>query len=226
MGYLNGFEKTIFSQSGEDGITLELISLINPPSTFLEFGVQNGKQCNTRSLKELGWSGVWWDGSFKDEAIGLHQEFITAENINDLIAKYHVPTDLGVLSIDIDGNDFHVWKAIHNKFRPHIVIIEYNPIIAPGICKSIPYNKDHVWDGSDYYGASFSALVSLGHKKGYVPVATNHIGVNLFFVRADHLPLLPSALQDECKTPEALYNPCRWGGHPVDGLARPWIDPM
>jgi len=99
-------ECKIFSQNGEDGILLWLfanIGTINHPPRFVEFGVENGAQCNTRFLRQhLGWQGLMMDGSNQNLAINLQQEMISPENINDLLAKYQTPSLLDLLSIDVE----------------------------------------------------------------------------------------------------------------------------
>jgi len=39
--------------------------------------------------------------------------FITKDNINQLISRYTLCTDIGLLSIDMDGVDYWVWEAIN-----------------------------------------------------------------------------------------------------------------
>lgn len=107
--WITGFrerEHRIYSQNGEDGVLLWLfanIGTVNQPPRFVEFGVENGVQCNTRSLRQhLGWQGLMMDGSNENLTINLHQEKISAENINDLLAKYQTPPLLDLLSIDVE----------------------------------------------------------------------------------------------------------------------------
>lgn len=224
MSYLNQFERRVYSQNGEDGILLELVRLLDPPHSFVEFGVESGVECNTRVLKHQRWRGVCWDGGHSNPDGGLYQERITAENINGLFEKYQVPVDLGVLSIDIDGNDYHVWNALDARYRPAVVIIEYNASIPPDESRTIPYDANFHWDTSDYYGASFLAMVRLGTRKGYRLVGADARGVNLFFVRQDLVEKLPTELAAESENPTSLYHPVGYGGHHADGLRRPWVN--
>ena len=226
MSYLNQFERRVYSQNGEDGILLELIRLINPVRFFVEFGVESGIECNTRVLKHDGWVGVCWDGGNANHDWNLYQERVTAENINALFSKYHVPCDLGVLSIDIDGNDFHVWRAIDERYRPSIVIIEYNASVPLGQARTIPYDPAFRWDFTSYYGASFSAIKLLGIRKGYSIVCTDTRGVNAFLVRDDLLHALPQEVLGELVDDSAIYHPVGYGqnncGHNPDHAGRPW----
>lgn len=95
-----------YSQNGEDGVLLWVfanIGTINHPPYFVEFGVEGGHQCNTRFLRRhLGWQGLMMDGDYQDSAINLHKEFVTADNINDLLAKYQTPSIIDLLSIDVE----------------------------------------------------------------------------------------------------------------------------
>jgi hypothetical protein len=99
-------ERKISSQNGEDGILLWIfanIATVNRPPRYVEFGVENGQQCNTRFLREqLGWRGLMMDGGNENPNISLHREIITSRNINDLLAKYDTPSIIDLLSIDVE----------------------------------------------------------------------------------------------------------------------------
>ena len=99
---------------------------------------------------------MYWRRNLKAEC-----SFIKKDNINQLIQKNRFDGQLGLLSIDIDGNDLWVWQAIENKYQPKIVVIEYNPHLPPPINATIPYNPNHFWDGTCFYGASVTALNQL-----------------------------------------------------------------
>lgn len=226
MSFLNRFEARRFSQNGEDGIIAFLAEALDPPRFFVEFGVESGVQCNTRALKHAGWVGVAWDGGYADPDRNIYRERITAENVSAIFAAYRVPPEFGLLSIDIDGNDLHVWRALGATWRPAIVVIEYNAAIPPDQPVSVPYDPAFAWDGTAYFGAGFEALRRLGRDKGYQLVGADARGVNLFFVREDLLPRLPAELVAETETPLALYHPPGYGipgrGHPPDPRNRPW----
>ena len=183
---LRGTDHKIYSQNGEDGILHTILETIGASGQYdkyyVEFGVESGMECNTRALRENGWSGLLMDGGHDNPSINLHKEFITAENINDLFAKYYVPEHFGVLSIDIDYNDLWVWKAIAPKYQPRVVVIEWNCSISPFRSLTVPYNPQGKWDGTNYYGAGIKALAKLGQEKGYHLVASDLRATNLFFV--------------------------------------------
>jgi hypothetical protein len=119
--------------------------------------------------------------------------FVTAENIDGLIVDAGFGGDLGVLSIDIDGNDYWVWEAIRSA-QPRIVVVEYNSVFGPDAAVVVPYTPTfyrrtahHSWL---YAGASLAALAHLGEHKGYSLVGSNSAGNNAFFVRRDVLGAL------------------------------------
>ncbi|MBS1643311.1 MAG: FkbM family methyltransferase [Bacteroidetes bacterium] len=200
---LSKVEFQVFSQFGEDGIIQYLINNIEIPyKIFIEFGVENYLESNTRFLLLNDcWSGLVIDGSpnktkfiKKDELayyrsdLRVINKFITKDNINELIASYTNEKDIGILSIDIDGNDYWVLQAIE-KVKPRILICEYNGFFGSAFKITVPYkdnfirkneHKSHV-----YFGASLAALVDLAHQKGYDFVGCGAQGVNAFFVRKD-----------------------------------------
>jgi len=217
-------ERWEYSQNGEDGIIEVIFGTIGTTNTFcVEFGVEDGMQCNSRYLlKHKGWTGLLMDGQDPLPGSTVQKEFITAENINDLFRKHGVPPEFDLLSIDIDGNDYWVWKAI-NGFKPRVVIMEYNACLPWEASKTIPYRPDFQWDKTDYYGASLMALVKLGKEKGYTLLCTDRNGVNAFFIRDD------LAKYFVIHPPEDLYRPASFKGipgkkHPPDPKNRPWVE--
>lgn len=187
---LSSYDYSLYSQNGEDGVLSKIFQLIEPKSRYcVEFGAYDGvDNSNTYLLRLQGWNCLLLDRMFENPKYNLQKEFITAENINALFDKYHVPGDLDLLSIDIDYNDFYVWKAIDNaKYRPTVVVIEYNATHLPDEDKVVKYLPYYAGDGCNYYGASILALYNLGRSKGYSLVYAEKAGVNLFFVRDDVL---------------------------------------
>jgi hypothetical protein len=227
---LNRYEFKVFSQAGEDGIISEIFNRIGTTNKFfVEFGVGNGLENNSAYLLVKGWQGYWIEGSerfcqsirqsFEDlianQQLTLKNTFITAANIEDLFREGNVPTELDLLSIDIDGNDYWVWQAITN-YRPRVVILEYNAIYPPESSWVMQYNPSHQWKYNSHMGSSLKALEKLGDQKGYKLVACSFSGVNAFFVRED-------LLADHFCSPfsaENHYEPARYflcsqkAGHP------------
>jgi hypothetical protein len=192
----------VFSQRGEDGILQYIISQIEIPNKiFIEFGVEDYTESNTRFLLiNNNWSGLVIDGSsdntrfIKSDFIywkydlTAYNSFITTENINELISRYTSCEDIGILSVDIDGNDYWVWEAI-NVIRPRIVVCEYNSAFGAHEKVSVPYSPSFVRTKAHYsnlyFGASLAAFCHLADKKGYDFIGTMDAGVNAFFVRKD-----------------------------------------
>jgi hypothetical protein len=229
--FLERYGFKVYSQNDEDGIIGEIFNRIGTTNMkFVEFGVQNGLESNAHFLLHQGWSGLWIEGDEKavvelcslfkkpieNKRLVVINKFITANNINTLIAsdgKYCGPIDL--LSIDIDGNDFWVWKAI-TCIEPRVVVIEYNAKFPPFFEWIIEYDENHIWHGDDEHGASLKALEKLGMELGYQLVGTNKNGVNAFFVKKE----IAKNLFPYPATAENLYNPTRWdlvyeNGHPA-----------
>lgn len=199
---VNEAEFRVFSQWGEDGIIQYLINHIQiDRKLFVEFGVENYTESNTRFLVTNNcWSGLVIDGSeeniayIKKDVIywarNLKAEcaFITKDNINELIANSGISGDIGLLSVDIDGNDYWIWDAIKG-ISPRIVICEYNSLFGHTSKVTTPYDPDFVRGVAHYskvyYGPSIAALCDLASRKGYSLVAGNSAGNNVFFVRND-----------------------------------------
>jgi hypothetical protein len=96
-----------------------------------------------------------------------------------------VPAEFDFLSIDIDRNDYWIWRAIEH-YTPRVVAVEYNASFKASVACTVPYAPDAAWDGySNYYGCSLKALQHLADEKGYCLVGCNYTGVTAFFVRSD-----------------------------------------
>jgi hypothetical protein len=219
----------VYSQSDEDGIIAEIFRRIGTINKkFIEFGVQDGLESNGHFLLHKGWQGLWIDGSpnycklihnnFKEpiakKQLNIVNAFIDKDNINDLISGGGMNGDIDLLSVDIDGNDYHVWKAI-DCVNPRVVCIEYNAKFPPDFEWVMKYDKTHIWDTSDNHGASLKSLEILGNELGYQLVGTNLGGINAFFVKkelAKDLFVLPA-------TAENLWNPLNLSLRYVSGHA-------
>ena len=221
----------VYSQTDEDGIIHEIFNRIGVTNrTFVEFGVAGGLENNSLNLLIDGWSGLWIEANDSQAALiterfaapiaggllKLAHDRVTAENIDGLISGAGINGEIDMLSIDIDGNDYHVAKAI-TCVNPRLVVVEYNAKFRPPTSWVMEYNPDHVWDETDYFGASLQALEKLFTGKGYSLVGCNISGANAFFVRNDlvgdyfHTPF----------TAENHYEPARYwivdgftSGHP------------
>lgn len=212
---INQTEFRVFSQWGDDGIIDWLVKNIDIENkTFIEFGVENYQESNTRFLMmNKNWSGLVIDGSqshieyiknryyyWMYNLTAVHQ-FIDKDNINGIISKWLQENDesaeVGILHIDIDGNDYWIWEAI-DCINPVIVIVEYNALLGNERAISIPYRADFyrttAHHSNLYYGVSLPALCHLATKKGYTFIGCNLAGNNAYFVRNDkmnhHIPAI------------------------------------
>jgi hypothetical protein len=202
---LQEVEFSVSSQWGQDGIVdwlIERAGIPAPLHSFIEFGVESYRVSNTRFLLQTrNWRGlimdsgsealpsVKADGLYWKHDLTVKQAFITRENINDLMTSAGFSGEIGLLSIDVDGNDYWVWEAI-TAVNPVICICEYNAVFGDLHPVSIPYDphfdraKAHF--SHLYFGASIAALRSLAVRKGYRFVGTNLAANDAFFVREDY----------------------------------------
>jgi hypothetical protein len=217
---LEHFGFRCYSQHDEDGIIHEILRRLGEraPRTFVEFGVGDGMENNTLFLLKQGWRGVWLEGSEEsanlisarfDRYIESGQLFfrramVSRDNVNDVIGE-GLRGKIGVLSIDIDGNDYWVWKAI-DVVSPALVVVEYNGKFPPPIRWTIEYDPHHSWDLTDYQGASLVALAELGREKGYRLVGCNINGTNAFLLREDLVDEQFVSSDD----PAEFYHPARY----------------
>lgn len=221
---LENFGYRVYSQNDEDGIIREIFRRIGTRTKeFIEIGVENGLECNSHYLLHCGWHGAWIEQNpascreasvkfrpvIKDGRLKVINAFITRENADRLISDSrnvrNEDASPDLLSIDIDGNDWYVWEAVRST-RPALVCIEYNGKFPPDHRWKQAYDRKHIWDRSDWQGASLKEMEELGRQKGYRLVGTNLTGVNAFFVRED---LYSKDLFPLPDTAEELYNPYR-----------------
>jgi hypothetical protein len=197
-------EFKVFSQWGDDGIIQYLINYLDIENEFfIEFGVEDYLESNTRFLLiNDNWSGLVMDGSenniskIKESVIYWKQDliakyaFITMENINQLISEENIKGSIGLLHIDIDGNDYWIWKAL-KVVDPIIMILEYNSIFGYERAITIPYKSDFIASTAHhsylYFGSSILSLCDLAEEKGYAFVGSNSAGNNAYFVKKEHL---------------------------------------
>jgi hypothetical protein len=209
-------EFRVFSQFGDDGIIQYIVSRLNLPEAerrFIEFGVENYREANTRFLLlNDNWSGLVMDGSehhvwcIRNEQIYWRHDltalarFITRENINSVIEAAGFGERIGILSVDVDGNDYWIWEAI-TSVDPAVVIVEYNGIFGSREAVTVPYQADFVRQNAHYsylyWGTSLQALCHLAARKCYTWIGCNSAGNNAYFVRNEyaelfHRPELPA----------------------------------
>lgn len=199
-------EFKVFSQFGEDGIIQYLVRRAQIPAqlrSFVEFGVESYSEANTRFLLlNDNWRGLIMDGDpanigpVKSSAMYWRHDltakaaFVDRDNIDRLISSAGFSGEIGLLSIDIDGNDYWVWERV-TEINPVIVIVEYNSVFGPAQAVSVPYDpgfrRSQAHYSHLYWGCSLRALEHLGRSRGYALVGSNSAGNNAFFVRRDRL---------------------------------------
>ena len=220
-------EEKVYSQNGEDGVLLALLSLIRVKYyTFVEFGVENGFECNSRILREnFSFQGLMMDGGFENLAANLQKEFITERNILDLFEKHGVQKDFDVLSVDVDMFDYWILaRILSGNYRPRIIIVETNPTLCYNTAgfgrktmrdysrvNSMPLTVMHpnmtdqtMWDKSRYSGANPLSFLELGKQYGYEMLYCERCGVNCFLVLRSEMP---EACQRDYYLPTVPY-PC------------------
>jgi hypothetical protein len=196
---LQRFERKVFSQNGEDGIIQEIFNRIGTASqSFLEVGVEHGRETNTTWLLQKGWRGVWVDADrqnsdqigkqfasyLKDRRLILRIAFATAENIVPLLDEIQYPGEFDLVALDIDRNTYYLWKAL-GRLKPRVVVVEYNALYPPEQDWRVEYVPERTWNNTSHFGASLKAYELLGKELGYCLVGCDTVGVNAFFVRED-----------------------------------------
>lgn len=223
----------IYSQTDEDGFLLYIFSLIGTINKqVIEIGSGDCIECNSANLIiNHGWEGLLIDGNKNNIIVGnkiynflkttrnnppkLLNAWITSDNINQLIKENAFDGEIDLFSLDIDGNDYWIWKAIE-CINPRVVIVEYNAYWVEEYSVTVPYDSKfqaQIINGAYYCGASLAAFVSLGKKLGYRLVGSNTSQYNAFFIRNDlAVDNLPEVTVESClsshKTSQSLnqYN--------------------
>ena len=201
---INLAEFKVFSQWGDDGIINFLVNYLDIENKkFIEFGVEDYTECNTKLLLMMyNWEGLVIDGSqnnidaIRSRVINWQfdiatvNKFITAENINEIISENKFNQDIGLLHIDIDGNDYWIWKEI-TVTKPIIVIVEYNSVFGDDRPITVPYRADFFRTDEHYsnllFGTSLLSLCDLAEEKGYYFIGSNSNGNNAYFIRKDKI---------------------------------------
>lgn len=211
IGY---YEHKVFSQNGEDGVIENIFSNIGTTNKyFVEFGIEDGSECNTRLLLEQHkWTGLRMDGSNESAERLIRKEFITPDNVVSLFAKYSVPLAPDFLTVDTDFFDYWLLdKILSEGYKPRLIAMEINSKLGAGQSKTVPFphpEKQTKWEGlNDYFGASVGAFHHLLQKFNYSMVYCEQLGVNCFAVRDDILGGSLSSIL----TPALLHRPPRYG---------------
>lgn len=205
---LSEVEFRVFSQFGEDGILQFLTRRLRPRDVFVELGVADYREACTRLLLvKDNWRGlvvdsssenirsIRGDGDFWRTDLTPICSFVTVDNVNDLLERHGFAGELGLLGLDIDGNDYWVWEA-QRAADPLIVCVEYNSVFGPARSVVVPYDpafaRTRAHPSNLYWGASLAALTDLAERLGYRLVGSNSAGNNAFFVKAEAFAGLPA----------------------------------
>ena len=190
-----------YSQNGEDGIIAEMVRRTSPGDrVFLEIGCGDGRENCTRLLLESGWTGFWLDGSLEAEERIAHyfkdaletgrlkmvRALITKENLPSILDEMGVPDVVDFLSLDVDQNTSHLWRAFAPR-KARLACIEYNASVPPSVAWEVPYRPNGGWDGSNVFGAGLKSLEHIGEQQGMKLVGCDSHGVNAFFVAANEV---------------------------------------
>jgi hypothetical protein len=209
------FGKKCYSQTDEDGITIEIVKRLGlDKGTFAEFGVGDGTENNSLILLALGWSGFWVGGEELvldiSEADRLYYEkaWITNLNCCELYNRglqHHGISNVDVLSLDLDGNDlFYCESLLQSGASPALFIVEYNAKFPPPVRFSIDYDSENIWNYNDYQGASLMSFVDVFKKNGYTLICCNAAsGANAFFVKNEYKDFFPEVPSDV----DRIYTP-------------------
>jgi hypothetical protein len=207
-----------WSQGDEDGILERILARVLPNRTgkFLEFGVGDGRECNTIALLARGWRGAWIGGEElafdvpSGSRLAFLHRWVDLDSLDAIAtaAAEHVGAESDVVSMDLDGNDYHfVDRLLENGLRPRVWVVEYNAVFPPDVSWVMPYDASHSWNGTDdFFGGSFLSFVALFERYGYIPVATSIQGANLFFVRGDFSEVFADVPKDLTR----IFSPARY----------------
>ena len=215
---INKYEKNIqdenenYAQNGEDMLLKYIFEKINTTNKyFVEFGGWDGKfLSNTYFFRKYqNWNGLLLEGDSNKvnsiidrKKINLHCEWLTEENVNDIFKKYDVPIKFDLLSIDVDSEDYYIWRGLTN-YEANIVIIEFNPGLPNEIPLIVEKNKTNTDIG--YFGANLLSFYRLAKSKGYEFVTT--VRWNAIFVKKELLSKLNIEPINEKECIEKYFKP-------------------
>ncbi|MDX1460782.1 MAG: hypothetical protein R3348_06965 [Xanthomonadales bacterium] len=215
---------SVYSQHEEDGLLLYVFARIGVEHyRCVDMCVGTGLESNTANLIiNHRWTGLLIDGDEDNLAIArsfyesrretrywppeLRHAWLTRDNVNDVIGRAGCSGEIDLLSLDMDGVDYWIWKAL-DVVQPRVVVAEYNHLLGPEARLSVPYSDHFVAEfteyGSDYAGASLGAFIDLAASRGMRFVGTNAIGTNAIFVRED----LAGVMLPEADPHDAFLHP-------------------
>ena len=192
----------VYSQGHEDGVLEEIFRRLNiEKPNFIEIGCGNGVENNTHYLLLKGSKGIWIDSDKKNikfirrelnnflqsNKLMVLNKFVDSNNIPEIVSiskKFLGISNIDLVSVDVDGNDFYILKSlVENNILPKVIVTEYNSKF-PHNLKFVPKLNTKSWKNDDYMGASLLSIQQL-LSNHYCLVACTHTGVNAFFIRSD-----------------------------------------
>lgn len=227
----------VYSQNGEDGMLAEIFRRIGTGTRrFVEIGIQDGRQCNTRLLLESGWTGTWLEGDPAQAAraietfrtyidngrLAVLTGMVTPANVEAALDRAAVPDTFDLLSLDIDQHTHAVLRALRRRAR--VVCVEYNASIPPSLPLEVPYRDDNAWDGSNWFGAGLKTFELIGRAQHLALVGCDMTGANAFLVdetEAEGRFRAPFTAEHHYQPP--AYPLLAHAGHPPSSSARAWV---
>jgi hypothetical protein len=232
----------VYSQSDEDGLLLFVFSLIGMTNRIcvdIASGVPDGAN-SSNIIRNWGFTGFLFEGS--EDKVGeakrffdgpdtniypprIKQGMVTAENVNDLLLSAPVSGEIDLFSLDMDGIDYWLWKALH-AIEPRVVICEFTSFWGADKSVTIPYDPEFTRPHHNYWGASLAAMVKLANQKGYRLVGWNRYGYNAIFVRKGlGEDVLPEVSYRECLEQPLVqrWRELRFADFP-DTTKYPWLE--
>jgi hypothetical protein len=225
----------VYSQNGEDGMVAEIFRRIDYKNKFfVEIGIGDGLENNTRLLLETGWHGVWIEGDqvaaaraagtfathVGQGALAIVSTTVAPDSINAILDEAQVPQEVDFLSVDIDQHTSHVWRSINRRSR--VACIEYNASIPAAYAIEVPYDSSQTWDGTNWFGAGLKSIELIGRAKGLALVGCDLAGVNAFLVADEAADRFSGPFTAEAKWEPPRYELGGQFGHPPSRVAREW----
>ena len=174
-----------YSQANEESYLEHILNnLPEKGRHIVELGAWDGYHLsNTRYFIEKGYTATLIDGDSHGNP-EVKEHFVTRENVLDILEQYKVPEEFDLFCIDLDGNDLYIINKVLSKYKPSVIIAEFNPIFCENTSAAIAYNPEHTWENDDYYGFSFLAGIKVAKRHGYECIFQND-NLNMYFVKSD-----------------------------------------
>ncbi len=196
-----------YSQANEESYLDHILKNIRPINKMiLEFGSWDGYHLsNVRYFMEQGYKALLIDGDNHGNS-EVKQHFVTRENVLSILEQYDMPKEFDLLCLDLDGCDIYIFDEILSKYKPSVIIAEFNPIFSEQQSFTIAYNPEHTWNNDDFYGFSFAAGVKMGKKNGYTCIFQND-NLNMYFVENNILAeSLGISVEEIAQLPKVTYS--------------------